>query len=225
LADALAGSINAVFAKLADRHLDPKTLGRYATAFGFGQRLPASVPLLPSPIEIPEERLEFARTAAGFWHVHMSPLHAALIAAALANDGVMPSARLVDRVLGSDGRVQALSRSEAPRRAVAAATAHAVGHMMLRTVHDGTARNAFHDARGRPYLPAIEVAGKTGSLSASDPYRAYSWWVGFAPAERPKIALAALIVNTANWRIKSSYLAREALHEYLVTKDAVGAAN
>jgi penicillin-binding protein A len=88
----------------------------------------------------------------------------------------------------------------------------------LRTVKDGTSRTAFLDGRGRSQLPGIQVAGKTGSLSASDPYRAYSWWVGFAPAEQPRIALAALIVNGPVWRIKSSFVAREILREYLLGK-------
>jgi penicillin-binding protein A len=214
LADALGSSINAVIAKLADRHLDPATLRRYASSFGFGQKLPLSLPLPASAFDVPDERLEFARTAAGFWHVHMSPLHAALIAAAFANDGSMPRPTLVQRVVGPDGSVYASPHGEL-RSVVSKATARTVGRMMLRTVRDGTCRNSFMDARGRPALPGVQVAGKTGSLSANDPYRAYSWWVGFAPAEKPTIAVAALVVNSETWRIKSSFVARELLHEYL----------
>ena len=215
LAEALGNSINAVFAKLADRHLDATTLRRYATSFGFGQKLPFAVPLPASPAEFPSERLEFARTAAGFWHVHMSPLHAALIAATFANGGQMPAPTLVDRVVGADGRVSNTARAGAPRSVLAPATAHSVAQMMLRTVQSGTAHSAFFDERGRPLVPGVAVAGKTGSLNGAEPFRAYSWWVGFAPADKPTIALAALIVNTAQWRIKSSFLAREALHAYL----------
>ena len=80
----------------------------------------------------------------------------------------------------------------------------------------GTARRAFHDPRGVPFLPGISVAGKTGTLSGENPYRGYTWWVGFAPAEHPTIALAALAVNTPEWRIKASTVAREALRNYLV---------
>jgi peptidoglycan glycosyltransferase len=223
LADALGHSINTVFAKLADRHLDPTTLRRYATAFGFGLQLPFVADVTPSPIDIPSERMEFARAAAGFWHVHMSPLHAALIASTLANDGLMPRATLVDRVVETDGRVRIPTRVDAPRSVVSVTTARAVAHMMLRTVHDGTAHSAFIDSHGRPQLPGIEVAGKTGTLNALEPFRAYSWWIGFAPADKPTIALAALIVNTPNWRIKSSLLAREALREYLIVEPQAAA--
>jgi cell division protein FtsI/penicillin-binding protein 2 len=96
--------------------------------------------------------------------------------------------------------------------------------MMERTVTDGTARRSFHDARGNAFLPGIRVAGKTGTLSGSDPYRGYTWWVGFAPADRPTIAVAALVVNTPRWRIKASYLARETLRYYLVERPALEAA-
>ena len=90
--------------------------------------------------------------------------------------------------------------------------------MMTETVARGTARSAFHDPKGQPFLPGITVAGKTGSLSSDSPYRAYSWFIGFAPEDKPRIALAALVVNTPKWRIKSSFLAREALRSYLMRK-------
>jgi cell division protein FtsI/penicillin-binding protein 2 len=60
-------------------------------------------------------------------------------------------------------------------------------------------------------------------LSAERPYRGYTWWVGFAPAERPTIAVAAVVVNTPLWRIKASYVAREALRWYLVENAATRA--
>jgi cell division protein FtsI/penicillin-binding protein 2 len=221
LDEALGKSLNAVFAKLADKHLDSNTLLRYAKSFGFGQVLPFDFAPAASPIEVPGERLEFARTAAGFWHAFMSPLHAALIAATFANDGNMPRPRLIERVVLPDGKVQpAPGGGTALRAVISPKTAHAVGKMMLRTCKDGTSRTAFLDGRGRAQLPGIQVAGKTGSLSANDPYRAYSWWVGFAPAEAPRIAVAALIVNGPVWRIKSSFLAREVLREYLLGKSA-----
>src|ERR1700712_4099987 len=78
----------------------------------------------------------------------------------------------------------------------------------------GEGWRGFLDRRGRSVLPGISVAGKTGSLSANNPYKAYSWWGGFAPADKPRIALAVLVVNQALWRIKSSFVARELLREY-----------
>jgi cell division protein FtsI/penicillin-binding protein 2 len=216
LGEAMGGSINAVFAKLADRTLEPPTLERYASAFGFGHALPFDVPTQPSPAEVPTERLEFARTAAGFWHMHMSPFHGALIAATVANGGEMPRPFLVERVVDARGVLLARARPEAFRRVISAETARAVNGMMRNTVSQGTARRTFHDPAGVPFLPGMEIAGKTGTLSGENPYRGYTWWVGFAPANRPTIAVAALVVNTPMWRIKASFVAREALRYHLV---------
>ncbi|HKP62416.1 MAG TPA: penicillin-binding transpeptidase domain-containing protein [Polyangiales bacterium] len=217
LSQALGSSTNAVFAKLAVRKLEPAGLNRYAKAFGFGQPLPGELRATAGPCDVPDQQLEFARTAAGFWHSRMSPLHGALIAATFANAGIMPSAGMIERVLETDGRVRYARGGAAHpgRRVLEASTARAVGRMMLRTVKEGTSREAFRDPRGRPYMEGIEVAGKTGSLSSGDPYRAYSWWVGFAPADQPQVALAALVINSDKWRIKSSFVARDALEQFL----------
>lgn len=220
LSEALGGSINTVFAKLADRHLNSQRLVRYASAFGYGQTLPFDAPTQPSPADVPVDRLEFARTAAGFWHTQLSPLHAAMIAATIANGGVMQRPSMIDRVVDRQGNVISQHTPSAFRSVIERRTAEQVSRMMERTVTHGTARSAFHDEHGTPFLPGIRVAGKTGSLDQNSPYRAYSWWVGHAPADHPTIAIAALVVNTPLWRIKGSFLAREALRNYLVEKPA-----
>jgi cell division protein FtsI/penicillin-binding protein 2 len=217
--DAIGGSINAIIAKLADRNLDRARIDRYAQAFGFGRALPFDAPTQASAAEVPEDRLEFARTAAGFWHMHMSPLHGALIAATIANGGVMLRASMIARVVDAKNQVLSTFAASAYQKVIERATAETLGHMMLATVAHGTSRSAFLDPRGRSYLPGISVAGKTGSLSDENPFRAYSWWVGFAPQDAPKIALAALVINTPTWRIKSSFVAREALRYYLVERN------
>lgn len=220
LAFGLAKSQNAIFAKLAIRHLDGETLGRTATAFGFGEALPFAADLQPSEVGIPETPLEFARASAGFWHSSLSVTHGALVAASIANDGVMPMPRLIEKAVGPTGATIDLPRPP-QRRVVSPATAREVAQMMVLTTRTGTARTAFHDRRGRPLLP-VEVAGKTGSLAfrgqEGDPslpasiapsgYLGYSWFVGFAPAEKPRLAFAVLVGNRAIWRIKAPYVAK-----------------
>lgn len=217
LAGAMAHSTNTVFAKLADRKLDRAVIERYAQAFGFGHALPFDAQTRPSPAEILSDRLELARTAAGFWHTHMSPLHGALIAATIAGGGAMPRPFMVQRVTDAEGKLLHRAEPETFRQVISRATAKSVGEMMLGTVAHGTARGAFHDPEGIAFLPGVAIAGKTGSLSSEQPFRAYSWWVGYAPEPAPEIALAALVVNTPKWRIKASYLAREALRYFLIT--------
>ncbi|MBW1904912.1 MAG: penicillin-binding protein [Deltaproteobacteria bacterium] len=216
MADALGYSINAVFAKLADRHIDEARMTQYVSAFGFGQRLPFDLPTIPSPVDVPDSRLERARMAAGFWHSQMSPLHGALVASTIANDGKMPYAALVERIESRTGETLYEHTPRTFRQVLPRHTAQIAGEMMTRTVTKGTAKKAFWDAKGRPFLPGIGVAGKTGTLSRYNPHRTYNWWVGYAPVDDPKIAVAALVVNEPKWRIKASYVAREALREYLV---------
>ena len=215
---ALGWSVNAVFGKLALKRLDPKTLGRYAGAFGFGEALPFDLPTQPSAIDIPSSQVEFARTAAGFWHMRLSPLHAAMMAATIANQGKMMRPLLVDRVLDQKGKVVLKSEPVLHRSVLERRTAEQIARMMRMTVTTGTAKKFFFDEHGAPFLPGVEVAAKTGTLSKERPYRGYTWWIGFAPASAPKIAVAALVVNSPKWRIKAGYVGREALRHYLFTK-------
>ena len=216
MADALGYSINAVFAKLADRHIDQARMSQYVSAFGFGQRLPFDLPTSPSPVDVPDSRLERARMAAGFWHSQLSPLHGALVAATIANDGQMPYAAIVDRIESRSGDTLYQTTPRNFRQVLPRQTARLTGQMMTRTVTKGTAKKAFWDSKGRPFLPGIEVAGKTGTLSRYEPHRTYNWWVGYAPVDDPQIAVAALVVNEPKWRIKASYVAKEALRNYLM---------
>ena len=102
----------------------------------------------------------------------------------------------------------------APARVLDAAVAEALDGMMRRTVTEGTARRAFRDRR-KDALPGIAVAGKTGSLDTEAPFRDHTWFIGYAPAEAPTIAVSVVVVNGPKWRIKAPYVAREALRVWL----------
>ncbi|MBC8132249.1 MAG: penicillin-binding protein, partial [Deltaproteobacteria bacterium] len=216
LAYGVGKSQNAILAKMAARHLTPEKLDRVARAFGFGQEIPFDLPVERSHIDVPRgDTLEFARTAAGFWHSTLSPLHGALLAAAVANQGEMPAPHIIERATGSEGQPIAIPVA-AGRKVMSPAVAREVGKMMEMTTRMGTARATFNDRRGRPLLP-VSVAGKTGSLSAATDkgFVGYSWFVGYAPADHPQIAFAVALGNHASWRIKATYLGRRLVSEYL----------
>jgi cell division protein FtsI/penicillin-binding protein 2 len=64
-------------------------------------------------------------------------------------------------------------------------------------------------------LPGVQVAGKTGSLDRKEgPFLAYSWFVGFAPAERPEVAVAVLLGNGMSWHKHAHQVAAEVLSDY-----------
>jgi len=93
---------------------------------------------------------------------------------------------------------------------------------MEQTVVAGTGRHAF-GTKPRA-LRGISVGGKTGSLSGQDPnvYRHYSWFVGFAPVDHPKVAIAALAINGLQWRVKGAQLARDGLSAYFAPNKQPG---
>lgn len=214
LATAMGKSENAVFARMAHDHLDKASLENAARNLGYGAPIAFDVPVQPSKLEIPEEPLQFSRTAAGFWNTTLSPIHAALISATVARDGDMPRAHVVARVTAEGGRVEYEAKPES-HRAITEAAAQALTTMMEHTVSEGTSYRAFHDARRTPFVPAI-VAGKTGTLSSED--HLYTWFTGFAPSHakpgEKRVAIAVLVVNRPKWHVKANVVAREMLREY-----------
>ncbi len=187
LIEAVGRSTNAVLAKLANQFLTRQDLHTYADRFQFNRHIPFFWPVEISKATVPEDRLQRANMAAGFHYSTLSPLHAALIAAAVANGGVMMSPRIVRDTLGAGGESQPAGVPTVLDRVLSPEAAKALTDMMLATTSMGTASKYFHVGSKSP-LAGISVAGKTGSLSSepgTSPRLHYSWFVGFAPAENP----------------------------------------
>jgi cell division protein FtsI/penicillin-binding protein 2 len=219
LAYGIGKSQNAIVAKLVTGHLTAEDLVREGRAFGFGQEIPFEIPVEPSHLDVPtDNRLELARASAGFWHSTLSPMHGALLAATIANGGAMPAPTLIERAVDASGRLEVLPVA-ATRRVADPAAAAEVGRMMELTTRIGTAKGTFRNRRGQRLLP-VDVAGKTGTLNAETDRGpvGYSWFVGYAPADRPAIAFAVVLGNAPNWRIKATYVGRHIVTEYLAGK-------
>jgi len=208
LATAFGHSANVVFAKLADRGLTPEVLRATADRFLFNTIIPFPSPIEPSRAEIPLDRFGLANTAAGFGDVRLSALHAAMLGAVVANRGVLVPPWLVELVQGSEPPP---SLAE-PMRIIDERVAEALGAMMRETVARGTAQRAF--ARPPRELRGVRVAGKTGSLNEQKPFRDHTWFVGYAPAEDPRVVVASVVVNGPLWRVRAPWVAREALAAY-----------
>lgn len=210
---AFGHSTNVVFAKLADRGLDAALLRAEAKRFLFNEAIPFPRTVDVSRADIADAGFQLANTAAGFGPVRLSPLHGALLAAIVANGGVFVPPVIVEETEGVDAPVPA-----APWRVVDEAVAGALGEMMRGTCSEGTGRRAFRGARGP--LRGVAVAGKTGSLADRAPFRDYSWFVGYAPADRPEIAVATVIANGTVWRVHAPQVAKDALEAYFATRVA-----
>ncbi len=226
LAAAMGRSLNVVFARMAKKHLSVEQLTETAGAFGFGMPVPFDAVNEPARIRLPEEPDEFARSAAGFWHTTLSPLAGTVLAQTIANAGVAIRPYIVEKVVDGEGETiyEAPSDPVVLRRSVTPETATEVTRMMVQTTLNGSAHKAFFDAKGRPFIPGVTVAGKTGTLSRHQENRHYTWFVGFAPADKPQVAIASLAVNTPTWRIKGPDIAREVLQRYFEKKQNQGLA-
>src|SRR5512135_506430 len=214
LEEAIARSANAVFGKVAVNHVGGPVLEEYLAKFGFGERIPFDLPVEPSRAEVPREEFELARTGAGFGEVYVSPLHMAMIMSAIASGGAMPRPVLIDRVEDRDGKPLYESSPVKWRDTVLPETANAVVRMMVKTVEMGTSHRTFGPPERTPLLQDMDVAGKTGSLSGWTPSVHFEWFAGVAPVGSPKLALSALVVNDNRWKIKGSYVGKEAFNSY-----------
>ena len=227
LGGAMGRSINTVFARLASEHLAPLQLEAMARRFGYGQAVPFDAPVQASALRMPPEPLEFARTAAGFWNTTMSPMQALETSAIVARGGEAIRPAIVDTVVSSTGApLWSAPEEPATHRVLARETAEEVAAMMGHTVSEGTSWRAFHDPHGAAFLPGIEVAGKTGTLTDGEAHRYYTWFTGFAPAHPApparQIAIAVLVVNGPTWQLKANVIAREVLRAYFAAQGSEG---
>lgn len=211
---AMGKSINPVYGRLACDIAGKASVMECVNRFGFNQSLLPGTPAKESRAAEPQSSQELMLMGAGLDHdVKISPLHAAVMMAAIANGGRMMAPGLTDRITDVQGaRLESFAPREL-RQLVSAETAGSLKQMLSSTVTSGTSRKAFHDRRGRPRLN-VDIAAKTGSINGNDPRGHYSWFAAFAPANNPKIALVALVINQDKWKIKSSQVGEQALDEF-----------
>ncbi|MFW6053255.1 MAG: penicillin-binding transpeptidase domain-containing protein [Persicimonas sp.] len=213
LEDALAWSINSIMAKLSYHKLEREDLEVWTERFGYNTEIPFELPVEMSTADILDDPFERARTAAGFWHTYLSPLHGAMIGASVANDGVMMRPTLIDAYVGPSGDTLYEFEPKVFRRVMAKSTARTLAELLQGTAEYGTARKYFSHSRRFPNH--LEVGGKTGTLSNKDPYLGFTWFVGFGRnADGQSVGVGGLACNTPRWRIKGSYAASEALRKY-----------
>jgi cell division protein FtsI/penicillin-binding protein 2 len=213
--DALAKSVNSVFGKVGLFGVGPDGLRKVASRFQFGSRIPFELPLDESHAMIPNDEFGVAESASGYTRLNtLNPVHGALIAAAVANDGIMMEPSIVTRAAGKDGQVEYAFEPHPLATVTDKATANELSVMMHRTVVNGTSRRAFRGAERSMALNEVFIGGKTGTLSGWDPKGRYDWFVGFGEHGTSRVAVAALCVHGSRRGVKASQLARQALESY-----------
>ena len=212
LEQALGHSINAVMARLAYQHLSKEDLERIALRFAFNREIPTEFVTDVSQAEFVTDDIERAKSAAGFWHVNLSPMHGALIGAAIQNHGVMMTPTIIDEITDASGVSVYRVKPRPWLVTMSADNADMLSKMAENTTREGTARKMFAGRKG--WRKNVKVAGKTGTLSNKRPFYTFNWFVGWGSDAKGRIAVGALVVNTDKWWIKGSHVAARAMGAY-----------
>ncbi|MGQ0742932.1 MAG: peptidoglycan D,D-transpeptidase FtsI family protein [Acidimicrobiales bacterium] len=197
LTDALRVSCNTVFAQLG-LDLGPEPLLSAAEGFGFNSVPPLDLPspvisVFPPVSAFARDRAALARSAIGQQDVSATPLQMALVAAGVANRGVVMEPHLLDRVIDATGATVSTFEPRPWRDpAISPAVARDLTAMMVEVVQTGSG------VRAR--IPGIAVAGKTGTAQTGRG-RSHAWFVAFAPAEAPRVAVAVVLEDVPPDRV------------------------
>jgi penicillin-binding protein A len=195
LASALKYSVNSVFCNIG-KELGAKVLVDYAKRFGF-----YSIPPLETPTNEraasglykggklfdPKEDTDVdpGRFAFGQERLLVTPLQMAMVAATIANNGVVMKPYVVERIVAPDGSVVVRTKPQDLGRAVKPETAQAVGAMMKEAVEGGTGTAAR--------ISGVTVAGKTGTAETGIAGLNTTWFISYAGRNRPEVAIAVVV--------------------------------
>lgn len=198
---AFARSSNYVFATLGLEQ-GPESFITTARNFGIAKPIPfdltAEEGSLPDPAGL--SKLELGETAIGQGRVMVTPLNMAVVAAAIANGGIIMAPTLVDEVRDPGGTMIKSTQPRQLRTAVSKSVADALTTVMTLTVREGTGTAAA--------IPGVQAAGKTGS--AQNPHgQVHAWFIGFAPAQKPTVAVAVIVENAGAGGREAAPIARE----------------
>lgn len=208
LPKSLAKSCNASFANIG-MGLDITKFYELCDSFLFNQNLPIAMASNVSSFTLKKGvsgTKEAMQTAIGQGHTLISPLHNAMIAATVANSGVMMKPYMIDHIENAEGATVKRYSPQTIGRKMSSEEADYLSDMMRLVVTDGTATK-LED------LPA-EVAGKTGSADNSGG-KAHSWFVGFAPYKDTNIVVSVIVENVGTGSEYAVPIARKIFKEYL----------
>jgi len=201
LTKALTDSVNTVFAQVAE-NVGRRTMTKYMKRFGFydlppidlpRRELAQSRPFKPNgrPYLPASPNEDIGRIGIGQGGLLVTPIQMAMVAAAVANDGKLMEPRLTDKVVDPDGRTVQTIQPQVYDQVMSPQTASAVNQMMRTVVDEGTGTPAKLGS-------GVPFAGKTGtaSIGTTGSGLTQPWFIGFAPANDPKVAVAVTIEKT-----------------------------
>lgn len=188
MTQALQVSCNVTFLSLANE-LGVEAMADQAEKFGFNDTSLEDLggqaeSLYPRDLDPPQTAL----SGIGQSSVTATPLQMAMVAAGIANDGDVMRPYVVDEVRAPNLSVLDRTDPQSISKAISSTTADELTSMMVATVDSGTATPA--------QIPGVQVAGKTGTAQSTADRPPYAWFVSFAPADDPQVAVAVLVQSS-----------------------------
>ncbi|WZL74270.1 penicillin-binding transpeptidase domain-containing protein [Clostridiaceae bacterium 35-E11] len=187
LEEAMVSSCNVAFSQIG-LEVGEATLKNTAEKYMFNKIIPFD--LLTKTSSFPQSgrmsRPELGASAIGQGKILTTPLNMVMTASAIANDGLMMKPILVKEVISPEGKTISINNSKILSRTSSASTAKEIKNMMIKVVQQGTGKNAS--------IKNVTVAGKTGTAE-NESAKEHAWFIGFAPAEDPKLAIAVVLEN------------------------------
>jgi peptidoglycan glycosyltransferase len=196
LTDALTQSVNTVWGEVGEK-LGKETMLKYMERFGFLSEPPLDYPksqITPSGVYggqrllDEDDSIDIGRVAIGQERLQVTPLQMAMVAGAVANDGILMEPRLGARVIEPDGSVRDRIRPTRDGRVMSRASADELRGMMSQVVEEGTGTASA--------LEGIRSGGKTGTAEVDNATSNQAWFIGFAPLDDPEVAIAVTVERT-----------------------------
>ncbi|MGP3960838.1 peptidoglycan D,D-transpeptidase FtsI family protein [Nonomuraea sp. 3N208] len=185
---ALEKSCNTPFGKMG-MELGYDKMNEQTERFGMGTQIAVPMSVADSDFGPKEDQAAVAMASIGQRSNRMTPLQMAMIAAGIANEGAVMKPYLVNKITDAKGDTVDEAKPEELSEAVSSETAGKLRDMMVSVVNNGTANLA--------QVPGVQVAGKTGTAETADGQPPHAWFISFAPAEDPKVALAVIVESGA----------------------------
>lgn len=209
LKEALKHSCNSYFIKQGLK-LGNSALLSEASRFRFNKGIQSDMRVSTSVFPNNSSSRNVALQSIGQGEVLMTPLHAAMMAAAIANKGIMMQPYAVSSITNSEGGVIKEYKPKQLGQVTDANTASAIAELMVEVVKSGTGTRAK--------VSKVSVAGKTGTAEVGAGLKSHAWFVGFAPSDKPSVAIAVLIENGGSGGSTAAPIASRVLKKALNVK-------
>lgn len=216
LKKAFSLSNNVVFGRTAQQYSDGNSLFKSAQKMGIEHNIMQLLPLSSPQVMMPTNKYQIAEMASGFnKKTLISPIHGAVIAQIIANDGALKRPYLISKIEDKKDKEEVYQSKVQSEQRIKKELAQKVKDLMVHTVERGTARRVF--LRRTKALKALQIGGKTGTITGGIPFGKRDWFSSFAipkDGSSEGISVNVMMINLDKWFVRSSQLTKTIMNYY-----------